>query len=283
MCVCVKCLLGNVESRPVPPAHPVHKQHECNANTVTHPIPHYASSPKATRQSAAMSSQEHEEHRGPQESLCRRAQESTGEPRVTKESPGEPKRAQENPGERRGTQKSPGKARRAEESAGEPGRGQESTGRQGEPIQESTGEPKNGQESTGEPSRAQESTGKPRRAQESTGEQRRAQRNPGEPRRAQESPAEHKRAQESPGEPRSAQERPGELRRATSTRTTGDCRPPREPRTPMFAKPQPTYFNGTLARASCHIKMDTARRREPRLETGCYKKLTARRRKHHFI
>ena len=81
MCVCVKCLLGNVESRPLPPTHPVHKQHECNAHTVTHSISHYASSPKATKQSAVMSSQEHKERRRAQGTTGELIQESTGKPR----------------------------------------------------------------------------------------------------------------------------------------------------------------------------------------------------------
>ena len=81
MCVCVKCLLGNVESRPLPPTHPVHKQHECNAHTVTHSISHYASSPKATKQSAVMSSQEHKERRRAQGTTGELTQESTGKPR----------------------------------------------------------------------------------------------------------------------------------------------------------------------------------------------------------
>ena len=124
MSVCVKCLLGNVESRPLPPTHPVHKQHECNANTVTHPILHYASSPEVNTKRQVQPDPKAASNQ-PRSARNRRAQESTGQ-RRTEHRRAQHGRAQESRGESQvrpaqECQEEPGRARhrRAQESPGE--------------------------------------------------------------------------------------------------------------------------------------------------------------------
>ena len=146
VCVHVKCLLGNVESRPLPPTHPVHKQHECNANTVTHPILHYASSPEVNTKRQVQPDPKAASNQ-PRSARNRRAQESTGEHRTAQD------RAQEST-----ARESPGEQRRkpSEASAGVPRRARAST------AQESPGEHT-------EQRRAQERPEDPRRAERPQG------------------------------------------------------------------------------------------------------------------